>query len=233
MYVKIVLTLLVVLTAVLAVGVSRPRIVVEAAIPAPPGRADAALDRQVNSLPVSETTVEAAVKVLETLGEVKLDVNWDALANAGVRRTDRIQAHVNAGTFGSAIQSVLASGHPGLVLVCDADGDVVTVSTASAFVKDLEVRTYDVRDLLTDRYWGIKVAPADIDEIQGSRIASLAGTIEECVGEGSWDRHNFTQVSYGGSWAEFQWWAGRLIVTQTARNHRKIERMLATLRQMQ
>jgi hypothetical protein len=233
MYVKIVLTLLVVLTAALVVKVSRPTIVVEAPLPAPPSRAEAALYRNVAALSLWNITLEAAIPKLEELGDVKIDADWNALSKVGISRDDQIRVLMNSGEFHEKIKTALTCGHPGLELVCEGEGDTVSVTTESNFAKGLIVRTYDVRDLLTDRYWGIKVAPADVEEIQRHRIESLAGIIEVSIGGGSLDEYNLWLVTNTGMRAELRPWAGRLIVTQTARNHRKIERMLATLRQIQ
>jgi hypothetical protein len=222
MYVKLMLTLLVVATAMLAFRVSRPAVVV-APIPAPPGSAEAALDREMDPLPIWDLTVESAVRKLQIVGKVKLDVDWDALAKAGIHRGDPIVGHTNSSPFREIIETTLTASHPGIRLVCEGEGDTVSVTTETAFAKGLTVRTYDVRDLLTDNYWGIAVAPAEIPDTQQGHMYSLVFVIETSIGEGTWDNPSVATI---------QTWAGRLIVMQTPRNHHKIERMLATLRQM-
>jgi hypothetical protein len=233
MYVKIVLTLLVVLTAALVVKVSRPAIVVEAPLPAPPSRAEAALYRDVAPIYLWDIRLEAAIPKLEELGKVKIEVDWDALAKVGISRDEEICLLMNSGQFDEKIKTALTYNHPGLELVCDGEGDTVSVTTESNFAKGLTVRTYDVRDLLTDRYWGVKVAPPDVDEILDRRNSELAAMVEDCLGYGNWER--FAAPTHTGApvGAAVRHWAGWLIVTQTAGNHRKVERVLATLRQMQ
>jgi hypothetical protein len=233
MYVKLMLTLLVVATAVLAFRVSRP-VVVEAPIPGPPGSAEAALDREMDPLPFWDMTVEAAVRKLQIVGNVKLDVDWDALAKAGINRGDHIVGHTNSSPFRETIETALTASHPGIRLVCEGAGDTVSVTTETAFAKGLTVRTYDVRDLLTDKYWGIAVAPADVPDMQEHRLESLIRVIEGSIGWRTWEDRITAAVSQiPGNGASIDAWAGRLIVTQSPRNHRKIERLLATLRQMQ
>jgi hypothetical protein len=234
MYVKFMLTVLVVATAMLAFRISRP-VVVEAPIPAPPGSAEAALDREMDPLPFWDMTVEAAVRKLQIVGNVKLDVDWDGLAKAGIHRGDNIVGHTSSTPFSETIETALTAGHPGLRLVCEGEGDTVSVTTETAFLRGLTVRTYDVRDLLADSYWGIAVAPAETPDTQQGRMYSLVFVIETSIGQHTWtwdDRSAAVASMQSGSIATIQTWAGRLIVTQTPGNHRKIERMLATLRQM-
>ncbi|MDB5172699.1 MAG: hypothetical protein JWN51_1472 [Phycisphaerales bacterium] len=232
MYVKITLTLLVVLTAGLLAKVWRPAVIVEAPIPAPPGQADAALDRGMGAISLGDTTVEETVKELEKAANVKIDVNWDALKIVGISRADHVTISMDGGEFRDRIEAALTYGHTGIQLVCEEAGDTVTVTTIGSFAKGLTVRAYDVRDLLTDQYWAVKVAPPDVNDIHERRTEELASIVEDCVGSGSWD-YDSRKGAKTGNGAVLRHWAGRLIVTQSARNHRKIERVLATLRQMQ
>jgi hypothetical protein len=238
MYVKFMLAVLVVATAMLAFRVSRP-VVIEAPMPATPGSAEAALDREMDPVPLWDMTVEAAVRKLQIMENVKIDVDWDALAKAGIHPDDHIVRRTYFGNtksspFSETIEAALTARHPGVRLVCEGVGDTIFVTTETAFAKGLTVRTYDVRDLLTDKYWGIAVAPADVPDMQEHRLESLIRVIEGTIGWRTWEDRVTAAVSQiPGNGASIDAWAGRLIVTQSPRNHRKIERLLATLRQMQ
>ena len=76
----------------------------------------------------------------------------------------------------------------------------------------MDVRAYDVRDLLSDDYWGVKTPPGEFEAVQKERMLSLRSIVREYIDSGE-SNDPFSGVAAG---EHVEALAGRLIVTHTA-----------------
>jgi len=116
----------------------------------------------------------------------------------------------------------------------DAIGDEVIVSLGGHFTRDkLKLRCYDIRDLLTDEFWGAKTPTEHADEVLADRSASIATLIEAAAGL---ENYPFAGGSRGDDayldgfgWNLNMSW--RLFVAQTSYGQRRFEMAIARLRE--
>jgi hypothetical protein len=105
------------------------------------------------------------------------------------------------------------------------DGDAIIVTTAEALERRQPVvRVYDVRDMTapsTTDPSSVARRPAGVPPAAADDLESL---VRESVAPDSWR-------DAGGRVGQVRHVAGRLVVTQTADNHRQVERLLQALRE--
>jgi hypothetical protein len=243
MYRNVVLTLLLVVAIVIAIELARPR-------RSPPPAADpaelafaqarAVLERRIPELKLQGMNVRQSVEEIRRVTGVPMEVNWETLGALGDRPVD-IELHDVA--LGNALNFVLCLDRYSLVFypLPQADFDVVrgVVMIAGARPSNsgahipagvMTLRSYDVRDLLTDSYWGYQ--PTGDPTTQGEqRTLEVANLVQGFAG-----MKNYQQLpgSHGrdepNGLATITPFAGRLIVFQTVYGHMQVEKFLQRLR---
>jgi hypothetical protein len=233
MYVKVMLTILVAVSAFIAVRLafppSSPPLVGQA-----PGVADAALDAKIDSLELDAVPASQAVQVIEQKAGIHILVDWNSLGSQSVSRNTPVTLSLHNVVVADALSCALQADGKDWQLTCNTWGD-----TANIYVLDriptlqTSVRVYDVRDLLSDEYWGIKSGPEESQPNQTQRMDSLAGMLTAYAGLDGWKPSaHFSGGQSAIVKTETHGFAGRIIVTQTTHGHRRVQELLAWLRQM-
>jgi hypothetical protein len=93
----------------------------------------------------------------------------------------------------------------------------------------LTLRIYDVRDLLTDEYWGYQSADQSVFE-GDSRLGELRWLVQNLAGMKNYELQSGTHGQEPEGFASINSSAGRLFVVQTAYGHLQVEAFLARLR---
>lgn len=248
MYRNVALTILVVLTAIIALELARaPR-----PTPAPTPDDEAAfqanrrvLETRIPELDLYNTNVGQAIELIRQATHVPIAVNWQSLDELRKRPVD-IELH-NV-TLGDAIQFVLCLDQydefqfPMPQAEFDVANGTLMIgpgrsgTTGSSFpARALRLRAYDVRDLLTDAYWGYQPAGGQNTARGDSRLDELQGLVRSYSGLKNWDLGP-KFGTYSGQEPEGQasiyGFAGRLFVLQTTYGHMRVEAFLERLRAM-
>jgi hypothetical protein len=154
-------------------------------------------------------TLGSAIDALRKATGANLWVDWDDLAEDGIKRNAPIALRLRRVTLRQALTAVLgAAGGEGPAGIAVRD-PLIVVATAYTIREHAAVlRAYDVRDLMTN---------ADPE------AERLVNAMEKSVDPDNW-RVN------GGTIGNIRVFAGRLVVRQTPENHRKIAAFLRSLR---
>lgn len=242
MYRNIVLTLLLIVATVIAVELARGR-------PAPPPLDDrtqkeftvarAVLERRIPELRLNGITVGQSIDEIHRLTGVPIEVNWTSLEKIRDRKVD-IDLHDVA--IGDALQFLLCLDRYDLAFYPfpQAEFDVVngTLMVGTAAVTDpahtfphgtLTVRSYDVRDLLSDQYWGYQ-STGDLPADNAQRLGALSNLVQSFAGMKNYEWQMGTHGQEPQGYATIMPFAGRLLVVQTAYGHLQVEKFLARLR---
>jgi hypothetical protein len=224
MYVKIMLTLFVLATAILALvmGHSAP----PAAAVVPPASFNSVLGTVIDSIEITDMPVERAVRAIRDKTGVDIQVAWESFENATppLLRTQAVTLSLRHVTLEEALHAVL-----GRYAWFDAFGKQVNVSGNGARTSfHMVVRAYDVRDLLSDKYWGVKTPAGEFEAVRTERMDDLRSLVREYIDSGE-SNDPFSGVAAG---EHVESLAGLLIVTQTAVGHQKTANLLAWLRKL-
>ena len=140
-------------------GVPRP--------PAPAARVSAAAARvYATTLPAIGFERLGIADALDRLREgsgVSIFVNWRALAASGINKDAAVSLHPPTGDLGTTLRALLdqvEASHPGTRLAFTLDEGVLVISTRQDLAKNVNIRVYDVRDV---------VDPAHVPGSSGSR----------------------------------------------------------------
>lgn len=246
MYRNVLLTVLVLLTAVVAIELWHPARA--RTVPAPNDEAAfqtnrRLLETRIPDLDLRNITVGEAIEQIRKATHVPIAVNWQSLEELRKRPVDIELQNV---TLGDAVQFVLCLDAYDWAQfnIPQADFDVVNGTLVigattqghrpSGFPpRALRLRVYDVRDLLSDSYWGY-LSTGGQDTARGdSRLDELEGLVEHYSGMKNWARQGVTG-SFSGhepdGFASMSGLAGRLFVVQTTYGHLRTEAFLERLR---
>ena len=169
----------------------------------------AQLDRKVPELSFGGAPLEEVIDFLRDVSDANIVVNWDALEAGGVPRDAPVSLRVRNVTVAHALELILsAAGGHRVPLAYTIDRNVIRISTGEDLDRIVDVRAYDVRD----------VVPAEMP------MADLAKLIQDAVDPDSWREA-------GGSVGAVHTSKHKLIVTQTPMNHRQIRSVLQMLRE--
>jgi len=235
-YVKVMLTLLVAATAVLA-WVMRPVPPVQVSAPnvVPPNRFDEALGRMIDSIDIKDVPAQDVVRALHDKTGVDIRVDWETFekSSPSFLRTEHVTFSLTHVTLCDALDRVFnrdASGgrNGGRYVGFTSFGNTVEVRGDAPPSSGMIMRAYDVRDLLSDDYWGVKTPSGAETETQNARTRDLIDLVGNYVGSGVNDI-TFSGIPQGGHMESF---GGRLMVTQTAVGHQCVANVLAWLRKL-
>ena len=127
------------------------------------------LNTVIDELKLNAASLERAVETLQQKTGANIVVNWAELGERGIRKSQAVDADLRGVTLMAALKVLFDQGDPvrgqhgELYLpryACEFGGGVVTVFDPHARPERLLVRTYDVRDLLEDRYHPVPGPPA-------------------------------------------------------------------------
>ena len=198
------------------------------------------LDRVIPELNFNAVGFSDVIDFLRNLSGAKIYVNWKSLETVDIDRNTPVTARFRSIPFRKLLSIVLDAVSGGKQkLAYSTDGGVITISTADDLSKNVDVRVYDIRDLLVipPDY----VAPQLMRGFPGATTMAATGPalpaaptredlvksidkmIEDTVAPETWkDR--------GGSVAALRELQGQLIVTQTPENQLQIVQLLEQLR---
>jgi hypothetical protein len=182
---------------------------------------------------------------------VRIFVNWRALEASGVNKDAPVSLHPPAADLGTTLRSLLdqvEASHRGVRLEFTLDEGALVVSTRDDLAKNVEVRVYDVRDLIDPGRFvtSASAAPARstkmtapaplrhwrIDDLfrpdmrggsPASRTTALVQEIEKAVDPTSWR-------DVGGKTGAVRAVSGQLVITQTPENQVEVIYVLQKMR---
>ncbi|HET6246088.1 MAG TPA: hypothetical protein VFE47_00170 [Tepidisphaeraceae bacterium] len=200
---------------------------------------DALLDGGVSAgsglFDVELVTLDKAVAIISKAAGIPIAIDWPQLETAGYARGDRHPVQILYGwTLRNALHSVFQSYSPCAnknelyppLRYSMRDGTLLVSIDRDA----RQLRVYDVRDLLTDGYWGTLPIPANASGFQTARMKDLCNYVACRLQTGiDWGVLPSGIVIPADRVDSIN---GRLLVTTTPANHRHVERILASLRRM-
>ena len=181
-----------------------------------------------------ERPLPAGARLGPTLGEslgrfsvwgVVISIDWGTLEEANFAwATSVAPEDVGGKTAGQALARLLESASKGAPRRRDdldfaAHGDEVLISTRRELDPETATKVYGVRDLLRDPWEAWFAASPEPPAARQKRVARLTAKVRAAAPE-SWRDD-------GGSVGSVQELAGQLIVTQTPRNQRLVQYVLA------
>ncbi|HEY2585487.1 MAG TPA: M56 family metallopeptidase [Tepidisphaeraceae bacterium] len=203
------------------------------------------LDRILPELSFDTVLLDDIVDFLRDVSGAKIVVNWKALKAAGINQSTMVTVRLKNVRFSKALSIILdaASGGHKPRLGYRVEDGVIVISSIDDLSKNVEVRVYDVRDLVVDIPSFEDAPQLGKPQIRGATVPAttqpatregrnahdeavkqLVQTIESTVAPDTWkDR--------GGSVAALRELEGQLIVTQAPENHAQIVRLLDQLRE--
>ncbi len=192
----------------------------------------AKLQERIPKLDFEGTELSSVVTFLREMSGVNMNVNWDAMAKAGVGRNARVSVHLADVTLRQALRTILSNittAHGPLSFVVD-DG-VIDVSTREELSQKTIIRIYDVNDLIT-RYPMFSGPILDLSNslsvgeyvpTKEEIVQKIISTIKGAVEPDSWKPEGTVGIinDFNGS----------LTVLQTADAQAKVADVLEQLRQ--
>ena len=256
-YRNVMLTVLVLATGIIATELRPPR---HPALPVPTPEDEVAfqanrrvLETRIPELDLRDTTVGPAIDRIRQAARLGLAVNWQGLEDLRDRKVDIVLRNV---AVGDAIQFVLCLDQYDVsyMPIPQAEFDIVSgtlILGAPRILMQrdpnqfperlLRVRVYDVRDLLTDEYWGYASTASQTRAHEDARLHEVVGLVRQYAGMKNWaietrsaGTHSsiMSLTSEPDGSAALNGFAGRLIAVQTTYGHMQIEAFLARLRAM-
>ncbi|HEY2587910.1 MAG TPA: hypothetical protein VGI81_19355 [Tepidisphaeraceae bacterium] len=206
---------------------------------AKPANAYADLNRTIPEFKLdSAVRLEAAIDAVREATHANIVVDWASLEDAGVKRDAPVHIHLWDVTLDQGLRAIEAvADKEGLISHEPQNGIIVIAARDKLRRGGQVVRVYDVRPILDDliayrRDRKPATRPArDGASVRPDGVPSLDEATEGLV------RMIQTTVEPEG-WRDQSWnegfarpFAGRLVITQTPENHRKIAALLRTLRE--
>jgi type II secretory pathway component GspD/PulD (secretin)/tetratricopeptide (TPR) repeat protein len=199
--------------------------------------------------------LENVVTFLESVTQIDMDADWDALEAIGVERGDPVSLNLTSAPVSTVLDRVLAKltgGDFGDAASWAIQDGVVIISSDEQLRRQTELVIYDIRDLLIEVPDYDNAPDFDLQSVLQSggggggggqspfqendeeepdriplqdRIDRILEIIQQNVDFDGW------QVN-GGDTGYIQELNGNLIITNTARNHREIAGLLSKLREI-
>jgi hypothetical protein len=98
----------------------------------------------------NEVSFEYVVNWLKEQGDVNIVANWRALSVAGVERESVVTLALNRTTVGEVLNEVIEQLSETEPVLYRGKGNIIRISTQDDFNRKLELRTYDVTDILVE-----------------------------------------------------------------------------------
>jgi hypothetical protein len=180
----------------------------------------AGLQRVLPEVRFDNVAFTDVVDFLRDTSRVNLLVEWRELEAAGIERNAPVTLQLRRVTLEQTLEHILKDVGGGSVrMEYMIDKGAIVISTEDALAARTQVVFYEVKDLMRN---------ADGKALGGEELAaktkSLIKLVQDFVSPDSW-KDNGGSV---GTIAEFN---GKLIVTQTPKNHQQVEWLLTKLRE--
>lgn len=197
------------------------------------------LDRILPELTFDAVGLWDVIDFLRDATGANIFVNWKSLELAKIDRNVPITARLRNIKFSKALSIILDAAGGGGKLGYAVDDGVIAISTVDDLSKNVEVRVYDVRDLLTTppdfvppRLGVPEPVNAAVPATQSSAregmredlVKAYVRLIEDTVAPVTWKDH-------GGNVGAIRELQGQLIITQTPENQIAIMALLQQLRE--
>ena len=210
------------------------------------------LRTRVDAPDVQGAAFDQVLAYLSDVAGIQIEVEWGVLGPAGVYRNARVNVRLRNVTVGDALRQTIASAAEETHVKLDfqIDGGRIRVSTRTSLSEHVVTRIYEVRgiiagmlsvdrSLLPPRRGPAMAMPGPVRKPEGlisgepwtdfvthprEAVMHLIRTAMENVDPPSW---RYT----GGSTGQIQYFAGRLIVTQTLPNHDQLALLLQWMRE--
>lgn len=226
MYVKVVLTLILLATTAVAVAIWRRP---PARIIAPPlSPAEQKLAENIDRLDLRGVTRHDAVALLQQRVGIPLSVDWNTVGGTQVApssfRDEKLDFDLRDVPLWFALQRILGYN----VRYWTDHGHIMVRDDSRYPIGGLITRIYDVRDLISDAYWGVSSRGANADAVAAARVNALRDIVIEGASGNSWVE--LGGLGAPGGYGSISAFGGRLIVSQTADVQVQVERVLAGLR---
>lgn len=185
----------------------------------------------------SATPLESAIDALRSASHGNIVVDWPSLQDAGVKPDAAVRIHLWDVTLNEALRAILAvADYHGLISFQFQDGVIVVAAREKLWRAGRVVRVYDVRPiLLEDRRLHAPTTQSNQQSAVASSHSGTALTTDEAT-EAIVHLIQTTAIpeaaQHGSLETDFiRPFAGRLIISQTPENHRKIASLLRALRE--
>jgi hypothetical protein len=220
--------------------------------PASSAEAHRKLHAPLNAPDIRGAAFDKVLAYLADVSGVEIEVEWGVLAKARIARNEPVDVRLTAVSALDALRQALSSvaRQSSHKLAFQIENGIVRISTEEALSKDIVTRVYDVRDiihsivnsdksLMTPRRIPAQTSPGPVKNVEGlfadlpftdfctspqDAAHLLIDSSMNTIDPTSW-RHN------GGSLGQIQYFAGRLVVTQTRPNHDALAAMIYWMRE--
>jgi hypothetical protein len=201
---------------------------------------DFVLNERVNAWPwETVTTLDAAIAGVSKANHIHIVIDWPELEAAGVSRSQRQYVLWSGdgidGSLGPLIHALVqafsqnptrAELAPPVRFSLTPDGALFVTIDHDAQGR---LRIYDVRDLLTDQFWGTPADPASADAFRKDHEKTLSDLV---INRLHATDYALSPTGYILDLDRIDCLHGRLLVVTTPARHRHLERILAALRRM-
>ena len=202
------------------------------------------LDMPISELQLEDGTFKEAIDKIGKQTHANIAVDWHELSRWGIGANTRVRLHLWDTTLNRALSVLLsAAGGRDVGVAYTALGVVLVGSGDRGDDPAVEIRLYDIRDLIEDELayekahgsgpWSgrTRTVPSNtlLPSTQRTEVSAedaidnITYVIEATAATESWKEN-------GGSIGSMREFGGRLIVTQTAENHRAVAAVLRALR---
>ncbi|QOV88869.1 hypothetical protein [Humisphaera borealis] len=191
----------------------------------PPSPAEARLTKTIKQVRLDRVALADALDWLRDEADVNLIVNWEVLATVEIDRKTPVTVALNDVTAAEALHVICTAASDGKSRSMGflQYGNLVFVNSETDLELRVITRIYDIADLLRlERLRRDAIFPGS-DWSTGEIVEAIIRVMQEFIAPELWRENGGTQ----GAVRELN---GRLIITQTPANHRKIAELLDVLR---
>ena len=205
---------------------------------------DEMLDRRLPEVKFDNTPLDAAIETLRNEAHANIIVHWRALEAASIDRSTPVSLHLRDVRLSKVLQDILNdAGGGNVVLQYQAMDGEITISTSEELNRMVVLRLYDVTDLMAMSVAAEqRLGPLDPPIVEsgdpGNReqlgspyrptgerpVDVVIKLIEELVAPETW-------TDAGGEFGWIREWHGRLFITATPENQKRVANLLQQLRE--
>ncbi len=212
----------------------------------------AALENKKIPASFSSAPLEDVLEFIAAVGNLNVDIDWDALSNIGINRDTEVTLNLRPVPMRVVLDRVLEKISPDEFSRAGwaVNDGVLVVASDEALRRNTFIRIYDIQDLIFEIPNFTDVPELDLDAVlqqgQGGgggrgvfrvddsddieltdeeRIQQVVDLIQTNIDFEGWQDN-------GGTTGRIQILNGNLIITNTARNHREVANLLKQLREI-
>jgi type II secretory pathway component GspD/PulD (secretin) len=212
----------------------------------------AALEGKKIPASFSSAPLEDVLEFIAAVGNLNVDVDWDALSNIGINRDTEVTLNLRPVPMRVVLDRVLEKISPDEFSRAGwaVNDGVLVVASDEALRRNTFIRIYDIQDLIFEIPNFTDVPELDLDAVLQQSGGGGGGRGVFRVDDGNdielTDEERIQQVvdliqtnidfegwqDNGGTTGRVQILNGNLIITNTARNHREVANLLKQLREI-